>query len=1659
MGASVALDRDPFADLPIRRKPPVAIAQEGADPFGDLPIIRKPVSAATGETKRLSPALTDWSSIGDYVAGEARAAGSSLAASGRQAIENPVEAAKSLAGGIFHSIDDPLQTVGKALRYPFTRSQADVTPPAELAKALIMATALKAAGPAGEAAVDAAAPGLSRIMQLVTGKLGPEAGRAVEASARKVISRAGSGAAFMVGAEPDRPIKAAIEGAVIGPVLGTAAEKSGEMGNAVVERVKHAAPLLRASDRPAEGGPQISEKRGPPAESGAPAGAVASPATEALSTTDPFADLPVAGDLREQLAKGNKGAKLPPVREVLAAEPERITAAAVKTEKGVYTGRLHSDATTAAVKAGAGATLEEGFTTSTGRFVDRDEAYQIAEQGGQLSPDRIYRARKLDSSSLNGVVPAGEGSKVDSLPSSLTQEGVPGAEGAAAPAPESAPLEGKLSKTALPPVEPVAGTSLEVQQTAPRAPAESGKPIVAEPKDLSPALPEKSERGLFNTSRNPAGKLYKPEQMETPALLDEVLRRRQAAEKYYDFKNLQKYGPTSVVTRNNDAALARAESVLEDRDGLTREQIDNEVNARLEATGDATFNYGANAGESYYSRSGGRRGARSTPGATAHKAGPDVPVGSDAPPPVDQSTHPTPDAPGLQTSGARPVQFTAMPRAIKTLFNPMALGPKAEATGGLIRHQAAVGWRALAVANEQLRSFGNLVGKLSKLESVALWDAAEHGRSTGDPTIDAHVRTLHEVTDGFTQQLIQLDRLKAAATIDNYIGRFWEQSGRADMGMIARIFGKRPLEGPKSFLKQRSLANFTDGLDAGLVPLTYNFVDAQLAKITEMQRVINAEHMLREEKAAGRAKPIVFGQKPPVDSEGRPWPRIDTTGSDPAFTVYGPPDVTTKEAFDANVRAQLTAVIEALPNLEHERRTSVNMGGRSAAGSWGAASATGERMQTRFGGPDTVIEHELGHILDARYKLYSKLVLPGERQGIPGELRALAELRHEGQPNADVKFKNYVQKPEEQVANAIHALIYAPELMQEVAPTVKARLTSFLRSQPELAALLDIKPSLAIGEREYKTPILGITTVGHWHAPAESAAVWQNYLSRGLKGNPLVDAYMAPAQAAQQMMLGVSGFHGTVIATEAMFSELALGVQELVNRGGVRSSAPGSIIRAVKVPVSGAVVGRRIMKEFVRPGTHPELETVIDEMMKGGYRGTIESEFWTGGRMKNLKQAYADALHAESKGRQFFGMAKLPLDALWAGIELASKPILGKYVPWQKTYATYAKVAQELTRLPEGTPIEEVRRVIGDVVNEMDYRFGQVIYDNHFINNTVKHIAQMMFLAPGWTGGTIALMGRGASQAIRGLDEAGRVAWAKAGIGEDRPHRAGDTEFAGPSAAYWLSAAAGTMLINGILTKIYTGQDPHGKDFWAFRNGTTDPTGNPNRSTIPGYIMHDVRGWATHPVKLFGNKLSPLLTFMWRAARNQDYFGDEVYNPEDPAMKRAVQLGGAAVKQFGPLSLQNYLEAKKRGQSGTGQKLSNAFGITPAPRDFVRTDAQNLMAEYNARRTPGNATPEEKVAREARSGIRTALRSEGRASASQASREAIASRALTRKQADRALSSAGKNASAESFKHLTLKEAEAVFALASPQEKATWQPILTVKRRQTRPRPNAAFTH
>src|SRR5207248_799281 len=115
-------------------------------------------------------------------------------------------------------------------------------------------------------------------------------------------------------------------------------------------------------------------------------------------------------------------------------------------------------------------------------------------------------------------------------------------------------------------------------------------------------------------------------------------------------------------------------------------------------------------------------------------------------------------------------------------------------------------------------------------------------------------------------------------------------------------------------------------------------------------------------------------------------------------------------------------------------------GGRRA----GFAEENTGRVVTRFGGPESVLAHEIGHQLDWKYGLSDELA---KVKGAGAELRALADLRYEGE-DAPASFKKYVRQAPEKMAALVEAYVHAPERLKEVAPNTFQWFSDFIHFHP-----------------------------------------------------------------------------------------------------------------------------------------------------------------------------------------------------------------------------------------------------------------------------------------------------------------------------------------------------------------------------------------------------------------------------------------------------------------------------------------------------------------------------------------------------------------------------------------------------------------------------------
>ncbi|HXJ64427.1 MAG TPA: hypothetical protein VNN79_11790, partial [Actinomycetota bacterium] len=995
------------------------------------------------------------------------------------------------------------------------------------------------------------------------------------------------------------------------------------------------------------------------------------------------------------------------------------------------------------------------------------------------------------------------------------------------------------------------------------------------------------------------------------------------------------------------------------------------------------------------------------------------------------------------------------------------------------------------------------IDKASRANQVAWWDQYERGQKIADPIVEAASRALHAETDRRTTRLIQLDQLAAERAILNYLGRYWSGDSATRASFFRTIMGRRPYEGPKSFLKERSIEFFIEGLKRGLIPATYNLLESQLWKIEEMDRLISRINIRNAEKKFGRAKVVMIGKQPPVDGEGNPWQAIDRAGNDPAFTVWMRGTIPHWEAVDTMIFGKLEELARAL-GVKHTRGVHIGMP-RSVSG---FALPSGRSITTRFGGAEGTIAHELGHAIDFQYRLKDKILaaigsapkrvvqtgkkagkqvpdysvkggdtqeMRDRRKALNEELRQLANLRRETMAKGVPETKDlgpndraYLHNWPEKMANMVEAYVFARDRFKKVAPGIFSIFDGIVKQHPELRPLENIQPSLSREMHIEGEELPGPMKVGQWYAPRASIPVYHNMMSKGLRGKSWYDALTAPGFAAAQSMLVWPGFHGTNISIQGLFSELAMAMEEFSPEGSPLAALK-AVGRGVSAPASGAILGRRILAQYHKAagtaGPHPALEPIVQGMVEGGFRGQQSSEFWSGDRTKKLQKAWADAIHGDTKLQKAWGASRLPADFVYSVLERASKPLLGQFVPMMKAAATAMAVGKRMSELPPdliNTNPERFRQEMWDIVKEMDFRFGLVNYENYFINNLAKDLAQAVFFAPGWAFGNLATMYRGG----RDIANVPGNFWKYS-----RGKLPKDKAILGRTGKYMTASVLAHMLITGVISYLLSGQQPGSgedgwKDFFFFRDGTEDADGNANRYSLPGYVAHDwhdwlppvpdwahqylhiPRGMGGHPIQTLTNKLTATLGFAYGLfVTNRDYYGNLMRDPDATSFEQAKQVG-QRFQRFLPIPVQNYMEAGKRRPEQTFRQKApeigrQAFGINPAKREMVRTDAQNELAELRSRMGHTAETPEQVDAQNERNAALRNMRA-GEGTIDQVNK-ALQSGQMTLGQYKDLLRRAGIIPMQESFKALTIEDATKVLRDANPRERGLFDELYLQK--------------
>lgn len=474
---------------------------------------------------------------------------------------------------------------------------------------------------------------------------------------------------------------------------------------------------------------------------------------------------------------------------------------------------------------------------------------------------------------------------------------------------------------------------------------------------------------------------------------------------------------------------------------------------------------------------------------------------------------------------------------------------------------------------------------------------------------------------------------------------------------------------------------------------------------------------------------------------------------------------------------------------------------------------------------------------------------------------------------------------------------------------------------------------------------------GKYYAPADVAKDFNKFFSPGLSGSsPIYDAIRGVASDVVRARLGLSGFHMlfSMENTNVMNTALAL---EQATQGKIGEATLNAAKNATKLwnPVEYYDIGRKVNKEFLHPGSYPQYEqTVKNVELANGRIGTSPINF------NRSINAYRSAIHSGD-------FKEAAAQSIRAFFEWSSKPLMEEYVPKVKLGAFHKLESNLMERAAkEGWTDVSLRREIQRTWDSIDNLFGQLNHPNLFWHKVSTDVATIGLQAPGWQIGTVKTLGGGL---IDLGTQAGRL------LAERKFNLTHRMAVAG-------SMIGSTMYTGALITlAMRTAQGksgmallPHGVDYLYPPDGTTDKNGNENRMRLPGY-GNDVMGMTHHPLSTVFAKLNPVLTAPYEMLINKDFNNTEIFSSPDfsnlsstamSAAQASAEMAKFLAKQMTPFSLHNYqTRAERNDDHSLGLLIQSFAGLGPANREYVKTDAENLVTKFLSSKFPSTKTQEE----------------------------------------------------------------------------------------------------
>jgi hypothetical protein len=584
---------------------------------------------------------------------------------------------------------------------------------------------------------------------------------------------------------------------------------------------------------------------------------------------------------------------------------------------------------------------------------------------------------------------------------------------------------------------------------------------------------------------------------------------------------------------------------------------------------------------------------------------------------------------------------------------------------------------------------------------------------------------------------------------------------------------------------------------------------------------------------------------------------------------------------------------------------------------------------------------------------------------------------------------------------------------------------------------------------------------GHYYAPDAAAKSFNNFVSQGLIGrNAMLDAAFDVNRSMNATQLALSAFHATASTVNLAIGDISLGLEEALQGRGL--SAAKHIARGVSTvgPVARHLyVGNKVLREYYEAGARPSRYNLLErtvapmgEYLNPGSAARYQAEVnwitrsgWRPEQALRLDAPRWKQVTEDIRRGDWFKGAK---GAVPATIDLAGSWLMRGMIPRIKAGTLQdmtANILAEATR--RGWDDAEIRRRVQDASDSVDYRYGQMIYDNRFWNKTAQHLAQLGVRSVGWQSGTYMEYGGAVTDTAR--------AFARAAA-RRRPELTHKMAFS-------LATPIFTGMFSAAATYLMTGHAPdtekHGLKAYAMVE-TPDGT----MLSIPGYtknlmaVGEDV-AQNTVPWRTAFNFASPGINVAAEMMMNSDYYGRQIRNEDDPWFSRNLgssQAGEYAkyiASKYVPFSIESMQRQRQNAGGGEFSDITKKSlglmgllgyaGFQPATKIVQNSSAMNLAEHYMQENPEAPRTREQAEHSESERNLVQALRA-GNLDDRKLN-EALVDGKITEREFQTAQEEAFEPPLERMAKRLSLQQNLQIWKKATPEERAALQGVIGKK--------------